>query len=182
MKLLDEGQAIVFLDTETTGLDVNVHQVWEMAWLRMAPPGVLSPVHQFIARHDLTYADPTALRIGRHQQRCTGCWKDSTPQEDSLKMALKGATLCAANPAFDAAFLQKRWGRRFWHYRLLDIEAYAMPALGSNVPVSLNDIVRLLPERYGVTFTTPADHTAAADATTVAEAYIALRSIYTQIR
>jgi hypothetical protein len=91
--------------------------------------------------------------------------------EIDLRAALAGATLVAANPAFDASFLRARWHEAPWKYRLLDVETYAMPALGLDVPKGLAYIA----EQLGVT---APDHSAAADVHTLRECWRALRARY----
>lgn len=173
---------IVFLDTETTGLDPDIHQVWEMGWIAMDSAGRLGELHSSFVRHTLLDADPKALEVGRHAERLSNPspWAIySIPFERELEGALTGVTLCAANPAFDAAFLTKRWfGKKPWRYRMLDIETYAMAALDSPVPVGLHAIIGGLQQRYDVEFTALPDHSAGNDALSVAEAYKALQTIY----
>lgn len=169
---------IVFLDTETTGLNADVAQVYEVAWLALEPGKGLGPVRSEFVSHTLNGADPEALKIGGHNERCPGCKTiDSSDVEERLIAELHGVTLCAANPAFDAGFLSKRWGTTPWHYRMLDIETYAMGALNTAVPMGLAWIVEQLAEQHGVHIDMP-DHTAKNDALAVALAYMALRSIY----
>lgn len=81
-----------------------------------------------------------------------------------------------ANPAFDAAFLTARWGTAPWHLRLLDVEAYAMGALGYDRPRGLATITQDLRAR-GFEIPVP-DHSAAADVAATRAAFYALRRIY----
>lgn len=163
---------LVYLDTETTGLDPNKHEVWEIAYA--ADDG---PIERSFVRHSLKAATPKALEIGRYTERFIVSESlRSGPFEADLREELDGATLVGANPAFDAAFLRARWGETPWKYRLLDIEAYAMGALGYSEPKGLaaiaDDLVAL-----GHTIPLP-DHTAAGDVECVRAAHLALRSIY----
>lgn len=168
--------SIVYLDTETTGLDPERHQVWEIAWA--VDDG---PVRSAIIAHHLRDAEPEALRIGGHDERCgphpsgkLRFW-NSGP-EDDLREALTGSTLAGANPAFDAAFLRARWGQAPWKYRLLDVESYAMGAFGWDEPKGLRDITAALQDR-GCDVPAP-DHTAAADVVCLRACHQALRAIY----
>lgn len=172
--------SIVYLDTETTGLDPALHEVWEIAWA--VDDG---PVQAAFVAHHLAGADQDALRIGGHDVRCgphpygkVMFWNSGF--EDELRDALTGNTLCAANPAFDAAFLRARWRQAPWKYRLLDVESYAMGAFGWTEPKGLRDIRSAL---TGDGFDIPApDHTAAADVECVRACYRALRHLYGGIR
>lgn len=162
---------IVYLDTETTGLDPQLHEVWEIAFAIDDGPIMSSTVS-----HGLRNADPKALEINRYNDRVDRR-KLAYPRvaamefEAGVLRALEGSTLVGANPAFDAGFLQSRWGERPWKYRLLDVEAYAMPFLGLDEPKGLAYIA----EQLGVT---APDHTAAADVHTLRECHRALRAIY----
>lgn len=159
----------VFLDTETTGLDPDRHEVWEIAFA--VDDG---PVKSQIVTHDLRCANSDALQIGGHTDRCDAF---SHPTDDywgfevDLQDNLRGATLVGANPAFDAGFLRVRWQDAPWRYRLLDVEAYAMPALGLTEPKGLAYIAAQL----GID---QPDHTAAQDVHVLRECWRALRRIY----
>lgn len=162
---------LVFLDCETTGLDPAAHQVWEIAYA--VDDG---PILSSFVQHSLANATVEALRVGRYvdrfeSERGTQGWTF----EVDLRQALRGATLVGANPAFDAAFLKARSGwvtnPAPWSYRLLDIEAYAMPALGLDRPRGLAFIA----EQLGVQ---PPDHIAAGDVHTLRECWRSLRKRY----
>lgn len=160
---------LVFLDTETTGLDPALHQVWEIAYA--VDDG---PILSAIVRHDLRYATGEALEIGGHNTRCLADHQDSADWAvgwiATLLGSLDGATLVGANPAFDAAMLRARWGHAPWHYRLLDIEAYAMGVLGWEEPRGLAAIA----EHLGIQ---PGDHTAAGDVRCLRDCFRALRLV-----
>lgn len=161
---------LVYLDTETTGLDPSRHEVWEIAYA--VDDG---PVLSSIVRHSLTNAHPLALDVNGYHERY---WLDATtpPERDrfeaDLFRALKGATLVGANPAFDAAFLSARWGEAPWRYRLLDVEAFALPFFGSPEIMSLKDTAAALRES-GFEIPEP-DHSAAADVRTLRQVHRAL--------
>ena len=73
---LDRSQ-IVMCDTETTGLDPDRHQIWEVGvihWVPVVVPPGHSPRLQRVEKRwflpvDLTTADTMALRIGRFHER-----------------------------------------------------------------------------------------------------------------
>lgn len=83
-----------------------------------------------------------------------------------------------ANPAFDAAFLTARWGTAPWHFRLLDVEAYAMGALGYDRPRGLTTICDDL-RAHGFDIPVPG-HSAAADVAATRAAFRALQGLYRQ--
>ena len=158
---------LVFLDTETTGLDPERHEVWELAYAVDDGPICSSKVH-----HSLRNADPTALLMNGYLSRPDSLPLDQIRLESDAQGVLVGATLVGANPAFDAGFLRARWGVAPWHYRLFDVEAYAAGVLGWDGPKGLAAIRAALADDYDI----PApDHTAAGDVATLRACFYALR-------
>ena len=157
---------LVFLDLETTGLDMFKHSIWEAAWA--VEDGEIKSGFLY---HDLKNADPYALEINGYHSRITPEHDDWHANEESLYNDLKGSTIVAANPAFDAGMLQYRWREQPWHYRLLDIEAYAMPVLGLTRPRGIAYIA----ERLEVV---APDHTAYNDVYTLRQCFDILTNIY----
>lgn len=162
--------SLVFVDVETTGLDPSLHSVWEVAFAVDDGP-ILS---SFVA-HSTEHADPEALAINGYLDRFQGAPNLGLEFERQLRGALTGNTLVAANPAFDAAFLRARWGVAPWKYRLLDVEAYAMPYLDLDVPVGLARIADLL----GID---APDHTAATDVAVLRACFNELKVAYAGLR
>lgn len=159
---------LVFVDLETTGLNPLVHQVWEIAYAVDA-----EPIRAGFVQHSTVSADPEALRIGGYHQRYNGSLWNERVVEEEMREVLAGATLVAANPAFDAAFLSQRWGcwgSAPWRYRLLDVEAYAAGVFQWREPRGLAAICTEL----GVE---PGDHTAYHDVRALRECYYRLRRL-----
>lgn len=163
----------LYIDGETTGLDPQIHELWEIAWAW----GNNDITHGFLAHSGIS-ADPRALAMNGYYEREGWVYDGHEAAELDLELAkaVAGMTLVGANPAFDAAFLKQRWGKAPWKYRLLDIEAYAMPAMRLDEPVGLNKIAEHLNAR-GYDIPVP-DHTAAGDVATVRACHLALRDIY----
>jgi DNA polymerase III epsilon subunit-like protein len=159
--------SLIYLDTETTGLDPERHEIWELAYA--VDDG---PIESGVMFHSLRHADPKALAMNGYWDRVEGAKPNGWAQlEVGARDALNGATLVGANPAFDAAFLRARWGVAPWRYRMLDIESYAMPLLGWDEPRGLKDIAaRLLAS--GVSLP---DHTAYGDVKCLRECHKALQ-------
>ena len=179
---------LAFVDVESTGLDPDVHQVWEIA-LALDD----GPIHSTMVAHDLSTADDRALTVSKYYERGGPAFNgiatskevddierflSAEATEMSMYAALVGVTLVGANPAFDAAFLDRRWcwASTPWHFRLLDVEAYAMGALGYDRPRGLATITQDLRAR-GFDIPVP-DHSAAADVAATRAAFYALRRIY----
>jgi DNA polymerase-3 subunit epsilon len=157
----------VFLDCETTGLDPNYHEVWELAYA--VDEG---PIHSHFLPHNAAKFQPEALNANQYLRRhIPSTLEEALTFEHKVRGALEGATLVAANPAFDAGFLRVRWGYTPWKYRLLDVEAYAMAALHLDEPKGLAYIAAQLDLRGP-------DHTAAQDVATLRAAFYRLRDIY----
>lgn len=158
----------VYLDTETTGLNPTVHQVWEIAYALDD-----EPIQKGYVPHTLVNADAKALEIGGYDERIPDLIAGGPLDEYRLQSILIGRTLVAANPHFDASFLNERWrtwGKAPWKYRMLDIEAYAAGVLGWDLPKGLAGIC----EALGVT---PGDHTAAGDVHALRKCHRALRAL-----
>ena len=140
---------LAFVDCETTGLDPERHEMWELAVVTVAPwdcddePGEWTwqlPV-------DLESADPQGLSVGRFYERrrqlprlggealvrypsaAEHGWDHLPVSEAAQQVAglLDATHLVGAVPSFDAAFIG-RWLRAngqapTWHYHLVDVEA-----------------------------------------------------------
>jgi len=163
---------LVFLDLETTGLDEKKHQVWEAAYAVDD-----NDVQSSLLNHSLKNANPVALGINNYSDRIKA-WVDTNSGhanrnawETKLRAVLTGATLVAANPTFDATMLKARWGEAPWAYRMIDLEAYAMPYLGLDRPRGLAYIA----EKLGVE---APDHSAHQDVVTLRQCYRILQDKY----
>lgn len=116
---------IAFLDCETTGLNPDLHDVWEIG-LILRYSDEADAEFRWTVKPDLTHADPKALEVGCYYDRTVGVMWDYAP-EVALNLArfLAGAVVVGSNPAFDQAFLT-RWLQRHgqvWtaHYRTVDV-------------------------------------------------------------
>ena len=156
----------LFLDTETTGLDVEKHEVWEIAYA--IDDG---PIKSHVVQHSLANADPKALDINGYNTRFRGVPADFLLFEKELRAAAQDQFLVGSNPAFDQRFLVKRWGERPWEYRMIDIATYAMPYFGLVVPEGLAFITNALDIESG-------DHTAAKDVEVLRNAFYKLQDMY----
>ncbi|MET8404492.1 3'-5' exonuclease [Streptomyces sp900116325] len=135
---------LAFIDTETTGLDPDQHQVWEIAVIMRHPGQPDWESHWQIRPTELHLAqsaEPKALEIGRYHERMVIPKDYFVGQIDAdgrpvgmshntlaydLTKLLKGAVLVGSNPAFDAAFLRVLLDSAPWHYRTVDIATMAV--------------------------------------------------------
>lgn len=174
----------LYLDIETTGLDVSRHSVWEIG---LAIDD--EPVNSAIVTHTLVGAEDVALDVGNYWQRMTeanfSAWEGAV-WEGEVKRRLSEFDgtlyLVGANPAFDAKFLEARWGITPWHHRMIDVETFAMGAIsplttdGPIVPQGLYGVCSLL-RTLGWDIPEP-DHSAGGDVEATRAAFKALTAIH----
>jgi len=162
---------LAFLDTETTGLSLDLHDVWEVAFAIG-----YGEIQSVVVPHSLKTADPKALELNGYADRFPQGARATSPAVDVwLREQLTGKTLVGANVAFDAYRLERRWGAAPWHYRMVDVESMAVVAFDLDKPLGLKGITDRLRED-GWTIPEP-DHTAAGDVATLRATYVALRSV-----
>lgn len=164
---------LLFIDTETTGLDPDHDQLIEVAWATLEDPEPKT----MILRHDRNNVRPEAAKVNNYYERHLGnpdIWVSYFEENKFKNEVLKDATLVGANIGFDEGFLKKRFFGANWHYRKLDIESMAYQAFGfpEKVP-GMKDIQRELTAR-GYDIPEP-DHTAAGDVRALVAAFKALR-------
>lgn len=122
---------IVFVDTETTGLDPSIHEVWEIALIDRRPDGDYK-THLYVRPTHLETADPNALQLNRFYERthdfadATGdtpgpVWMGAKTAARRVARITAGAVLIGSNPGFDATFLGRFLRSQklapAWHYR-----------------------------------------------------------------
>jgi DNA polymerase III alpha subunit (gram-positive type) len=162
----------VFLDVETTGLDPDMHEIWEIAWAINDE----IPVQERILVHSLKTADPEALKINTYLEHHPQGARSEGPMVDlDVREVLEGKTLVCANPTFDRMFMRKRWGYEPYRYRSLDVESLAFGILYYDEMKGLKDIATDLRE-LGYNIADPL-HRAWIDVVVVRECYKALREV-----
>lgn len=160
---------LIFLDTETTGLDHEKHEVWEIAWAIND-----GPIETRIVVHSLKTADQVALDTNGYFRRYPQGARSEGPLVDlEIRRILSGNTLVCANPTFDRMFLNKRWGGEPYHYRSIDIESMALVVFGWERPRGLKDVAaKLRQHMYNIP---DPDHTAGVDVEVLRACFNALR-------
>lgn len=162
----------VFLDCETTGLDPDKNEIWEIAW---AVDDEI-PVQERILVHSLKTASPEALRVNTYLEHHPNGARSEGPMVDlEVREVLEGATIVCANPTFDRMFMRARWGLEPYHYRSIDVESMAFAILEYEDIKGLKDIAVDLQE-LGYNIADPL-HRAWIDVVTLRECYKALRDI-----
>lgn len=134
---------LAFVDAETTGLDPDRHEVWEVGLVLTDDVDLFGTATEYVWQLpvDLTVADPMGLAISGFHDRHPhgygvpkpGLVGGPTPPADFAdefcQLTYK-AHLVGAVPSFDDERLRKllaRWGYApAWHYHLIDVEAMAV--------------------------------------------------------
>lgn len=122
--------ALVFMDTETTGLALT-DDIWEFAGIRREDDGSGSSLHLFIQHSvEKCHRLPSAFHAD-HGER----WdeKDSVSRQEAAKCIapfMAGAHIVGAVPNFDteriALMLRQYSLTPEWHYHLIDVENLAV--------------------------------------------------------
>lgn len=179
----------VFADTETTGLDPDRCEIWEIGAI-LREEGQPDKEYAWQIRPTLNGAEPTGLRIGRYYQRSLvtraqpgEAWKLRHPNNDpgdgerdpsrwtnaaivaaDLALILDGAFLVGAVPWFDERFLQRFLAQHNQtatnHYHLVDVETLAAGALGLKPKWDFDSVL----DAFGLKYDEADRHTALGDA------------------
>lgn len=156
----------VFVDTETTGLDPEKDLLVELSYAVNIEP-VVGPL--FFGVEEVN--DFIDELIGFTKRGIAG--NISTPAKFAkFSKDTQGHTMVAANPTFDAAFL-KRHGLFEFHYRMIDLSAFAMGILDLPEMPGQHEVVNQLRNRgYGIP---EADHTSRNDVLALQASFFALQ-------
>lgn len=137
---------LVFLDTETTGLDERFEDVFEVGLIREDGEEM---VFRIEPRGEVVRSmHAKAAEVNRYHERIADPeWRWHHPEKalHSLYDELDGVHICGAVPDFDARHLTALY-RRFamepprWHYHLIDIEAMAVGWLYGTDPPTVTDL------------------------------------------
>lgn len=172
---------LLCLDTETGGLDARLDALVEVAWVEPSygdPSSIVLP-------HSPAQVGEFARKVNGYDERgLADPWKwDSGPGRRALMSALDGATLIGANIGFDVRFLEAN-GYRGWHYRTLDLEAFALPLVGyvpnkSGEGLALPGLADITDWLNCRSWDIPEpDHTALGDVRTTVAVYNAFTELY----
>jgi hypothetical protein len=163
---------IAFVDCETTHLDAEIGEAWEVAVIlrEQDQNGEQTTDTEYVwqIRPGLISFDPEALRIGRFEERFkvpphseaaftaheSGHVTPMTRAEAvaAITNVLSGAVLVGSNPAFDDRHLRRLLGPggAQWHYRPYDIVQLAAARIGAQAAGPLPWSSRVLSRAVGV--------------------------------
>jgi hypothetical protein len=179
---MNDQPHLVFLDTETTGLNPDRCEVWEIGAI-LREPGKEDAEYAWQIRPTLAGAEPNGLRIGRYYERLAASLLGA-PDGDAMRiihpsggggvharhvaadlaLMLDGAYLVGAVPWFDERFLQRFLAQHHQaatnHYHLVDVETLAAGRLGIAPPWGFDDLLGA----FGLRYDEAERHTALGDA------------------
>ena len=135
---------VVFCDTETTGLDPDRHEIWEVGLIDRE-----NREHQWWLPVSLGRADPMALKIGGfHDRYAEGKTTDATEFARRFRDLTRGCHLAGAVISFDEERLRRLLRQHdecpMWHYHLVDVEALAAGRLRQEPPWESDALSRAL--------------------------------------
>lgn len=151
---------LAFLDIESTGLDVAVHEPWEIGLVLDVEGRVERAVDWLVEPINLDLADPKAMELnGFRERESTIVWEDPYNVADDLRKLTDGAIPINCNIHFDLRFLEPwlpRWGQEpTWHYSPIDVKSMCYAAkpsmIGANTDALLEsfeiDVEKAAPGR-----------------------------------
>ena len=169
-----KGTDLVFVDTETTGLDPQIHEIIEISVVRVSQKWIAGEKPEFtvvdewsakVRPENIKTADPASLRVNGYT--VTG-WNNSILMRDALVEFSKrtaGAIMVAHNVAFDAAFIDMNLSNyelpNRMHYHRLDTVSMAYAKL-HHIPDVTRFSLGELCKYFNITNTDP--HSALSDA------------------
>ena len=172
---------VLYVDTETLGLDPLVHPIWEVACIEADGTEHLWQVRW--PEVVLDRAEPIALEINGFDDRYGKAGSEMLdPRQSAERFAglSQGLHLVGAVVSFDEERLRlmhdtnlgRPDGRYPWRYRLICVESMMLGAAGASVmhPYSPRDMA----EALGVATDPDSQHTALADARWARDVYGAL--------
>lgn len=172
--------SLVFVDTETTGLDPTRHELWEIAVIEED-----GTEYEWRMPPNLAKADPGALRVNHYYDRIEAVRQELRKSRavtladaeykffdgrtarviaGEVAVLLANKQIVGSVPDFDAAFLapflRANGQAPAWHYHLVDVETLAAGWLGLAPPWDSDEITK----RLGIESPEGLKHTALGDA------------------
>jgi DNA polymerase III subunit epsilon len=128
-------QDLLFVDTETTGLDPTKHELLEVAAIRCSPDGktIIKTYEAKLKPLHLETAEPKALQVNNYKPEEWTDEKCTKPElvVDALQQMAGNTVLVGQNVSFDEGFLSPLFTRLGmkppWGYHKVDTVALAWP-------------------------------------------------------
>lgn len=171
----------VALDIETTGLDLNIHEIIEIGcvFFSFNTKKELFEVEETfeikIQPEHIERANPVSLKVNGYKEHL---WQDAlSPQKAFKKISqkIKGRTMVGHNAGFDFYFLDQAFKKHgiqnTLHYHVLDTLSMAYVTLHDNVDATRLSL-QYLCDFYGIE--NKKAHTALADARATYELFVKL--------
>ena len=179
---------LIFLDTETTGLDIDKHEVWEVAAIEREWDGTTLKIndveHHWFLHINEADADPIALDIGRYWERHPNAiYRLQGGRRTGLEVSSERvfcnefhklthkSIIVGAVPDFDAyrlaRLLRNNGTIPTWDYHLVCCEVLAAGHLKMEPPWKSDAMF----EKLGIDKTKYERHTAMGDARMVRDVY-----------
>lgn len=170
---------LVFIDIETTGLNVSKHEIIEIGCVLVTPK--LEVIEEFelkIKPERIEDADPTSLKINHYKEEQ---WQDALSLEEAMKILsekTKGFIMVGQNVAFDSMFLEFNFSKlgivNEMHYHKLDTISIAWAKLHREPDLN-HFSLREMCVRFGIK--NEHSHTALSDARATYELYKKLMNL-----
>jgi DNA polymerase III epsilon subunit-like protein len=158
------GPKLAFVDTETTGLDTERHEIWEVGLILRDKDHDDTEFRWFLPVN-LSTADPFALKIGGYHERHPNGYDAAEDNDervafhnqftDEFARLTRGAHLVGAVVSFDEerlrTMLQGFGHLPMWHYHLADVENLVAGKLGILPPWDSDELslaVGVNPEKF----------------------------------
>lgn len=116
---------LAFIDIETTGLDITIHEIIEIGCVIANP--ALNVIEEFnlkITPEHLDNADPISMKINHYEE---SMWQGAYTLKEAIKILAKKTKDCimvGQNVAFDSGFLEYAFSKNkiknTMHYHKLD--------------------------------------------------------------
>ena len=170
---------LAFIDIETTGLNVLIHEIIEVGCVMTTPDfKIIEEFELKIKPEHIENADKVALKINGYDE---ANWKSAYTMEKAIKILtrkVKDSIMVGHNVAFDSGFLEHAFAKtgieNTLHYHKLDTVSIAWAKLHKE-PDLEHFSLRELGTRFGIK--NPHAHTALSDARATFELYKKLMSI-----